>query len=66
LKVGKNEEYGLILGNETRGVNLEKFRIPKDLLCKVHIPIQHVESLNVAVAGSIIMHHLKTCRSMNK
>lgn len=46
---------GLILGNEGSGVN-------KELLSRTHknitIPMQETESLNVGVAGSIIMYHL--------
>ena len=45
-----------IIGNEGNGVN-------KEILAKCdqigYIPINTIESLNAAVAGSIIMYHFK-------
>ncbi len=49
------KKLALILGNEGSGVS-------KDILSKTHKNISiktSVESLNVGVAGSIIMHHIK-------
>ena len=45
--------FGIIMGNEGRGVSAELKRLPHQV---VTIPIKNVESLNVAVAGGIIMH----------
>lgn len=52
----KNDKYAIILGNEGQGIS-------KDILdyCDItlKIDINHIESLNVAVAGAIIMN--KAC-----
>lgn len=45
----------LILGNEANGVSEE---IKKNL-SKVTIPISHIESLNVAAAGAILMYNMR-------
>ncbi len=51
----KKEKVILILGNETRGVRPEISGLAND---KVNIPIKHIDSLNVAIAGSILMYEL--------
>lgn len=56
--IKKHSGHCLVLGNESRGTNKKQFSIPKKNLITIHIPTQNVESLNVAVAGSIIMSHL--------
>lgn len=45
----------LILGNEANGVSEEL----KKKCDKIAIPIAHIESLNVAAAGAILMYNLK-------
>ena len=48
--MAKQEQCALVLGNEARGVS-------KIAGTKVHIPIKkEMESLNVAVAGGILMY----------
>ena len=54
LKV--NKSFILILGNEAHGVREE---IIKESDMFVKIPIENIDSLNVAIAGAILMHHLK-------
>ena len=54
-KLTKTEKYALVLGNESRGLNKEVAN-----MCDINIHIETnaaLESLNVAVAGSIIMHY---------
>jgi TrmH family RNA methyltransferase len=49
-------KMGVVVGNEGSGIKqsiLEKTSI------NVTIPIDHIDSLNVGVAGSILMHHIK-------
>ena len=46
--------FALVLGNEGNGSNLENFSSYEML----SIPIQNVDSLNVAIAGSLLMHKL--------
>ncbi len=48
-------KYALILGNEGSGIKAETLAISDAV---VTIPMTSMESLNVAVAGSIIMHQL--------
>lgn len=51
-----HSKMGVIVGNEGSGIKqsiLEKTSI------NVTIPIDHIDSLNVGVAGSILMHHIK-------
>lgn len=56
-KINKSKDYlGVILGNEANGVSDEIYALAKNI---VSIPMQNsVESLNVAVAGAIIMNKL--------
>ena len=53
FKVDKDSKYILALGNEGNGVN-------KEILAKtnknIYIPINDTESLNVSIAGSILMY----------
>ena len=47
---------GIVLGNEGQGISQEVF----DVLEKnIYIPMKNTESLNVSVAGSIIMYMLR-------
>jgi TrmH family RNA methyltransferase len=48
-------KYALILGNEGAGIKDETLALADAFIT---IPITTMESLNVAVAGSIIMHQL--------
>lgn len=48
-------KYIVALGHETKGVSSEVFK-EKDL--NVIIPIKHIDSLNVAAAGAILMYQL--------
>ena len=57
LKKKDKEEFALILGNEGAGVNDEYMSLADQY---IYIPMnKDVESLNVAVAGSILMYELK-------
>lgn len=50
------EKIGVVLGNEGQGISQEVF----DCLEKnIYIPMNNTESLNVSVAGSIIMYMLR-------
>jgi TrmH family RNA methyltransferase len=51
-----DSKIAIILGNEGSGVNE---LILQKTVANIFIDIEAVESLNVAVAGSIIMHHLR-------
>ncbi len=51
----KREKYVLVLGNEARGVSKE---VEKEATHRIIIPMSNIDSLNVAVAGGILMHHL--------
>ena len=52
----KPESFILVLGNEAHGVS-EEIVQNSDIFVK--IPIANIDSLNVAVAGAIMMYHLK-------
>ena len=52
----KPESFILVLGNEAHGVS-EEIIANSDVFVK--IPIANIDSLNVAVAGAILMYHLK-------
>ncbi len=47
--------YALVLGNEGHGLKPQTLNQADSIIT---IPIQHIDSLNVAIAGSIIMHSL--------
>ncbi len=51
----KLEKFVLVLGNEARGVSKE---VEKEATHRIIIPMSNIDSLNVAVAGGILMHHL--------
>jgi|LGVF01.2.fsa_nt_gb TrmH family RNA methyltransferase len=53
--VRATQKVALILGNEGNGLSLD---VLKNTRKNITIKINEVESLNVGVAGSIIMHHL--------
>lgn len=52
----KPESFVLVLGNEAHGVKEETIK-NSDIFVK--IPISNIDSLNVAIAGGILMNHLK-------
>ncbi len=54
-EVKLNEKIALTLGNEGQGVRKEILTEVDEI---IKIPIENIESLNVAVAGGIIMYHL--------
>ena len=54
-EVKPNNNFVLVLGNESHGVSKETLELA-DIVTK--IPIQNIDSLNVAVAGAILMHDL--------
>lgn len=54
-EISCKNKVGVILGNEGNGVSLKLLQTD---LPKIYIPMQQTESLNVAVAGSIILYHL--------
>ena len=50
-----DKKVALVLGNEGNGISEEVFNvIPKN----IYIPLENTESLNVSVAGSIIMYEM--------
>ena len=49
--------YAIILGNEGQGLKEETLALASHIFT---IPIETIDSLNVAVAGSILMHRLKS------
>ena len=55
-KVNKTNKIALVLGNEGSGISQELDRI---LSKNIYIPMNSTESLNVSVAGSIIMYFLR-------
>ena len=54
--IKKIDRLVLVLGNEAHGVK-EKTLQQADIICK--IPISDIDSINVAVAGAILMYHFK-------
>lgn len=52
----KTDQMAFILGNEGNGMNKEVLSLCDDI---AYIPISAIESLNVAVAGSIMMYHFR-------
>jgi TrmH family RNA methyltransferase len=51
-----SKNIALILGNEGAGVDKDTLSLCHDIIT---IPMQGTESLNVAVAGSIMMYHMR-------
>ncbi len=58
-KIELKEPYILIMGNEGRGVKTE---LSKFANSTIYIPIENCESLNVAIATSIILYEFKKKR----
>lgn len=59
------DRLALVLGNEARG--LEGCQLPSQNfphIIHASIPTENIESLNVAVAGGILMHHLNRNRRL--
>lgn len=54
-KINKNDKIGLILGNEGTGIKEEVMALANDY---IKIKTTNIESLNVAIAGSIIMYEV--------
>ena len=54
--VKTEDKLGIILGNEGNGISKE---VDDLLLDNIYIPMDNTESLNVAIAGSIIMYNLR-------
>lgn len=54
-KIEANKKVAFILGNEGNGISKEVNALGLD---NIYIPIQNTESLNVSIAGSIIMYEL--------
>lgn len=54
--ISKSSHIALILGNEGNGISKE---IQSLQLKNLYIPMENTESLNVSVAGSILMYELK-------
>lgn len=54
-KIVKQDKIAVILGNEGNGISKE---VDDLLLDNIYIPMNNTESLNVAIAGSIIMYTL--------
>ena len=54
--VKKSQKMALVLGNEGNGISKEVFDVIEK---NIYIPMDDTESLNVAVAGGIIMYSLK-------
>jgi len=52
----KNKKIALVLGNEGNGISHSVDSLIKN---NIYIPLENVESLNVTVAGSILMYELK-------
>lgn len=52
----KNKKIALVLGNEGNGISKEVDSVIKK---NIYIPLENTESLNVTVAGSILMYELK-------
>ncbi|MDE5715498.1 MAG: RNA methyltransferase [Anaeroplasmataceae bacterium] len=50
------EKMALVLGNEGNGISKEVQGLNLE---NIYIPMDNTESLNVAIAGSIIMYHLR-------
>ena len=54
-EIAKDKKRALILGNETRGVSTD---IAKLADMNLYIKLDEMESLNVSVAGSILMYEM--------
>ncbi|MBO7614582.1 MAG: RNA methyltransferase [Bacilli bacterium] len=56
-KVNKKDDFVLVLGNEAHGVSENSLRMANQVV-KIDIS-DSIDSLNVAIAGGILMHELK-------
>ena len=56
-EISKSNPIGIILGNEGKGISKE---IQALNLKNLYIPMDNTESLNVSVAGSILMYELNS------
>ena len=54
-QIGIPEKFVLVLGNESRGVNKETLKLASQ---EIIIPIKNIDSLNVAIAGGILMNKI--------
>ena len=54
--IKKPEKFILVLGNEAHGISEEVIK-QSDIFVK--IPIQNIDSLNVSIAGGILMYYLR-------
>ncbi len=52
----KNKKIALVLGNEGNGISNEVDNVIEN---NIYIPLENVESLNVTVAGSILMYEFR-------
>lgn len=52
----KNKKIALVLGNEGNGISSD---VDSVIEKNIYIPLENTESLNVTVAGSILMYELK-------
>lgn len=55
-KCEKLDSFILVLGNEAHGISQEVEKL-SDIFVK--IPIENIDSLNVAIAGGVLMYHFK-------
>ncbi len=55
-QIEKEEYVAVVLGNEGNGISEEVFSIIDN---NIYIPMKNTESLNVAIAGSIVMYWLR-------
>ena len=49
------EKFVLVLGNESHGVSKEAVKLANQ---EIIIPIKNIDSLNVAIAGGILMNKI--------
>lgn len=56
-QVTKTDLIGVVLGNEGNGIKEETFKVIEK---NIYIPMENTESLNVSVAGGIIMYELRS------
>ena len=56
LTISPERGIALVLGNEGRGISQW---VRERCECLVRIPMANIESLNVGVAGGILMHHFR-------
>lgn len=54
-----NQKFALVLGNEGNGIDESVDKVIKE---NIYLPLKNTESLNVTVAGSIIMYELSNMK----